>query len=407
MSIPTPGSTEQHSQARQQQMCPVCHATSFRAFLDIPSVPVHCNLLWSTREGALGAPQGRIDLGFCPQCGHVWNMAFDPALMEYTQQYENSLHFSPRFQQYAEELAQRLIEQHTIRNKDIVEIGSGKGEFLRMLCEMGNNRGFGFDPSYIPEPEDEASNGKITFIQDLYSERYADYKADFICCRHVLEHIQFPADMLLNVRKTIGSRQDIVVFFEMPNALFMLRDLSIWDFIYEHCSYFSAGSLAYAFRDCGFDVLDLREEFGGQYLSITTLPAANELDTQQQAWEGLEAMAEQVAAMGSYYHQKVAEWSQRLAEMQQAGKKVVIWGVGSKGVTFLNILQCQDKIQYAVDINPRKVGMYAAGSGQEIVAPDFLRAYQPDAIILMNPIYQDEIRQTITQLGVNAELLPV
>jgi hypothetical protein len=86
---------------------------------------------------------------------------------------------------------------------------------------------------------------------------------------------------------------------------------------------------------------------------------------------------------------------------------VVIWGVGSKGVTFLNILQCQDKIQYAVDINPRKVGMHVAGAGQEIVPPDFLREYQPDAIILMNPIYQDEIRQTIAQLGVNAELLPV
>ena len=38
------------------------------------------------------------------------------------------------------------------------------------------------------------------------TERYASYKMDFICCRQVLEHIQFPRDFLTSVRHSIGNR---------------------------------------------------------------------------------------------------------------------------------------------------------------------------------------------------------
>ncbi len=398
---------DKKGQSRKPPLCPVSHSTDVQVFLEIPSVPVHCNLLWTSRNEALHAPRGRIKLAFSPRSGHVWNVAFDPQLMEYTQQYENSLHFSPRFQSYAHGLAARLIEQHTLRNKAIVEIGSGKGEFLRMLCEQGNNRGVGFDPSYVPEADGAGSAEQVQFVQDMYSERYADYTADFICCRHVLEHIQFPADMLLTVRKAIGNRHNTVVFFEVPNALFTLRDLSIWDIIYEHCSYFSAGSLTYLFKECGFEPIQTGEEFGGQFLTITALPASSDLETPTGAWDDLDEMAADVAVFASHYRQKVDEWTQRLEQMAAAGKKMVVWGVGSKGVMFLNTLPSRDKIAYVVDINPRKRGMYVAGSGQQIVPPEFLSDYQPDTVIIMNPIYMQEIQQTIAGLGIKAELLAV
>jgi hypothetical protein len=58
-----------------------------------------------------------------------------------------------------------------------------------------------------------------------------------------------------------------------------------------------------------------------------------------------------------------------------------------------------------VDINPRKQGKFIAGSGQEIVAPDFLRTYRPDLVIVMNPIYQEEIGRELAQMGVSAQLV--
>ena len=147
--------------------CPVCDSGGVRLFMTIPQVPVHCNLLWSAREEALKAPRGDIELVFCRGCGHIFNATFDPLLMEYSQAYENSLHFSPRFQRYARSLAVRLIERHGLRGKDIIEIGSGQGDFLKLLCEIGGNRGLGFDPSYVHNPMESISSAQITFVPDL------------------------------------------------------------------------------------------------------------------------------------------------------------------------------------------------------------------------------------------------
>ena len=130
--------------------CTACGATTVNSVVAIRSVPIHCNLLWPTHEEALKAPSGDITLGFCTTCGHVFNTTFDPAVMEYTQAYENSLHFSPRFQQYADALARRLVERYEIRQKDVIDVGCGKGDFLAMLCEHGDNRGFGVPPAHRP-----------------------------------------------------------------------------------------------------------------------------------------------------------------------------------------------------------------------------------------------------------------
>lgn len=385
-------------------VCPVCGAVESVHLLHLNKIPVFCNVLCPTREEALTIPRGEMNLAFCPTCGHVWNTAFNPTLMEYTQSYENSLHFSPTFQAYAHSLADRLVEDHNIRNKDIVEIGSGQGDFLRALCAVGNNRGVGFDPSFTP-----AANGgqpvddRVRIVQDIYSAEYASYPADLICCRHVLEHIPVPADMLQNVRRAVGPRLDTVIFFEVPNALFTLHDLSIYDIIYEHCSYFSAGSLAYAFAVQGFQIREVREEFNGQFLSITAQVSSSKAPPLR--WKELDQMAVDVTSFAEHYLRKINEWNGRLNEFMQSGRKAVVWGAGSKGNMFLNTLRTQGCIDYVVDINPRKHGMYVAGAGQQIVPPAFLRDYQPDVVIIMNPAYHNEIRQAVENLGVRAEFL--
>jgi hypothetical protein len=232
-------------------------------------------VLWPTHHEAINAPKGNVDLYFCPSCGHIFNVDFDPSLMKYTQTYENSLHFSPRFQRYADSLATRLVEQYHLRDKDIIEIGCGQGDFLKSLCEIGDNRGVGFDPSYVPEPIKK--DLQLTFIQDYYSKAYQHYNIGCVCCRHVLEHIQNPIDFLTSIRQAIGNRPDTVVYFEVPNALFTLRDLGIWDIIYEHCSYFCSHSLTRLFTRSGFKVNHIAEQFDGQFLGIEAFPAENEL----------------------------------------------------------------------------------------------------------------------------------
>ena len=381
-------------------LCPVCRGTNSVQLVNMTQVPAHCNLLWPTHADATSAPRGDIQLAFCPECGHVFNDSFDPSLMEYTQDYENSLHFSPRFQQYATSLAAGLVERHDLHGKDIVGVGSGRGDFLQMLCEMGGNRGVGFDPSY----GGQGGEGPVTFVQDFYSEKYTHYKADFISCRHVLEHIEAPVEFIEIVRRAVNGRQDTVVFFEVPNVLFTLRDLGIWDIIYEHCSYYSPHSLSRLFRQNGFRILDVQPAFNGQFLTIEAALQNDEPDSWTADSDDKKRMEQDAATFAQDYREKVAGWRERLDAMTADGQCAVVWGAGSKGVTFMNILRTP-VIEYVVDINPRKKGMHVAGTGQEIVPPDFLKEYQPDAVIIMNANYKEEIAQMLRDLGVNAEIL--
>ena len=195
------------------------------------------------------------------------------------------------------------------------------------------------------------------------------------------------------------------MFFEVPNVLFILRDLSIWDIIYEHCSYFSVGSLAYIFAQCGFDVYHLDKTYQGQYLTVEALPGKDGAQSSIDRWNGIKHMASYVTHFADNYQNKLKEWQQKLNRIERAGWRAVAWGAGAKGVSFLNMLKTKDQIEYIVDINPYKQGKYIAGTGQQIVPPEFLRDYQPDVVIVMNPIYKTEIQRTIEEVGLATEFM--
>lgn len=232
--------------------CQVCESNAIDVIFEIYKVPVHVGLLWPKREEALIAPKGDIRLGYCRNCGYVSNLDFNPELMQYTQEYDNSLHFSPRFQGYARSQADRLVEKYNLFGKDIIEIGSGKGDFLEMLCDLGDNRGIGFDPSFLPDPNEKKRSTKITFIKDYYSEQYSNYKVDLLCSRHVLEHIPRPREFLTMLRQALRNRTNTIIFLEVPDFLSTLSELRMWDIIYEHCSYFTNRSLAYLVKNVIF-----------------------------------------------------------------------------------------------------------------------------------------------------------
>ena len=385
--------------------CPICASREVTLFIEILHVPTLCNALWATRENALQVKRGDLRLGFCTHCGHIYNYAFDPDQIAYTQAYENSLHFSPRFQQYADVLADRLINQYDVREKCIIEIGCGKGDFLRSLCAKGNNSGLGFDPGYEPQVTVPGSTNDVTIIQDYYSEQYAHYQADLICCRHVLEHVQDPRSFICSLRRTIKNQGSTTVYFEVPNVLFTLRDLAIWDLIYEHCSYFNTTSLTYLFATSGFTVSDVTETFEGQFLALEAFPSAAAISATSSPAASLRQLSRLVDAFEQSYRAKVDAWRCTLERIKENKQRAVIWGGGSKGITMSNILNVKDQIRYVVDINPRKHGMYIAGTGQCIVPPAFLGTYQPDVVIIMNAIYENEIRQMTKSMGVTPDFV--
>ena len=385
--------------------CPVCGASDLTPIMDIPGVPVYCNRLWSSRKEAVGADRGDILLSFCNECGHVFNLAFNPGLMAYTEDYENSLHFSLRFQKYATTLAENLVKKYSLYDKDVVEIGCGKGDFLSMICRLGRNRGVGFDPSFEEDRED-VGDQRFQVIKDLYSEKYAGFRADIVCCRHVLEHIQEPNLFLQSIYKTVMGQNDPVLFFEVPNVMFTLKDMGIWDLIYEHCGYFSRSSLAFTFEAAGFQTFDIYESFGSQFLCIEAGVKGKDNRTKSFDRNDVGRMKDYVKKFSDEYDKKIKTWQTWLKNMKKK-HRVVIWGAGSKGITFLNVLKIEDQIKYVVDINPHKQGKYAPGTGQEIVSPQYLEEYCPDMVILMNPLYLEEVGNIISDLGFSSSIITV
>jgi hypothetical protein len=165
--------------------------------------------------------------------------------------------------------------------------------------------------------------------------------------------------------------------------------------------------LARLFRSSGFDVRDLWTDYDGQYLMIEARPSGGEALGPLEQEESIADLEEDIRFFKTHTNQRLAAWRRRMLEYARAGKKIALWGAGSKGVSFLTTLGqgVENSVEYAVDINPHKEGTFMAGTGQAIIRPDFLKQYQPDVMILMNPVYREEVENSLAGLGLSPEIL--
>lgn len=385
--------------------CPSCQNGRLEEFYEVKDAPVNSCLLLTTREQARSFPRGQIRLGFCGRCGFISNMAHDDRMTEYSGRYEETQGFSPTFGAFHERLATRLIERYDLRDKEILEIGCGKGEFLALVCRLGGNRGVGFDPGFVEARLDSREAGGIRVVRDFYSEKYADGKADFVCCKMTLEHIHATGEFVGTVRRGIGNRPGTIVFFQVPESTRILRECAFEDIYYEHCSYFSPGSLERLFGRSGFEILDVGTEYGDQYLTIEARVGAEDRSNADLRWDDLAELRGYVATFGQRCRQKLAGWRTRLEELKAEGRRVALWGSGSKGVSFLTTLGVDEEVACVVDINPYRQGHYMSGSGHPIVGPGDLERIRPDVVIVMNGIYRREIAQDLAARGLSPEVL--
>ncbi len=385
--------------------CPACSGSDTELIATEHSIPVNSCLLLDTREAAKDFPTGDMVLTICRSCGFCFNAAYDTSKSEYSARYEETQGYSPKFVEFARSLASRWVEKHDLAGRTVLEIGCGSmGEFLQFMVDAGVGRAVGIDPALNVERIHHSSPDRFEWIPDFYSEAHTHLHADAVICRHTLEHISPVREFMEMVRHSIGDRTKTVVLFELPDVRRVLEEVAFWDVYYEHCSYFSLGSLARLFRSSGFEVIDLELDYDDQYLLIearpSDIPAAG---APLPAEDDLAGLLEGAAHYRSRYGQTLDRWTREFAEQSERGGRSVIWGAGSKGVAFLTNLAGND-IEYAVDINPTKHGFYMAGTGQEIVGPEFLAEYRPDLVVAMNPIYIDEIRADLDRMGLGSKL---
>ncbi|RTE07914.1 class I SAM-dependent methyltransferase [Paenibacillus whitsoniae] len=381
--------------------CPICNSLETKCFLRRLEVPVHQNLLMKSQKSAQSINRGDLSLYVCTSCGFVFNTDFDLAKMNYSSEYNNSQTYSPFFEQYVNGLVQRISEEVGDTDCTVIEIGCGKGDFLKRIVQTNPNvKGFGFDPSY--EGDSTYNDGRLTFIKEFYDANYAHINADIVICRHVIEHVETPVQLLSTVRQALISSANTKLFFETPCVDWILENQVYWDFFYEHCSYFTKSSLTTAFERAGFQAERITHIFNGQYLwmeaTLGDVKDTVSVDDSKRTYQLAERFTQNEFVITN-------KWKTTLQTMELQGS-IAVWGAGAKGVTIANLLDPECKlISCIVDINPAKQGKYLPGTGHPIVGVTELEYYNISDVVVMNLNYRDEIASLLQQHNIKVNLI--
>ena len=97
----------------------------------------------------------------------------------------------------------------------------------------------------------------------------------------------------------------------------------------------------------------------------------------------------------------------RAGSFCQAGQARDAMGSWGERGDVLDAFPSANFLEYIVDVNPHKWGLYVPGTGQKVVSPEFLKQYRPDVLLIVNPNYRDEISRQVAALGIAPELLSI
>lgn len=381
--------------------CPLCGGEATAVVLDRPSVPVFQNVLYATPQQARAAATGRLAIRACPACGFVHNAAFDPDSALYDANYENNQSHSAVFSRHIEACAAAVVAA-VPPGRAVLEVGCGQGYFLTRLAEAAaaGTPLIGFDPAWrggdAPAPGVE--------IQPRLFDRAAAESLGrpigAVVTRHVIEHIADPLAFLGAIRAALPGPEDggepVDLFIETPCVKWILDNGVVQDFFYEHCSYFTAETLEAALDLSGFETVSVDHVFGGQYLwahartsgAAVSAPAADGA-----------AMAESAAAFRARHETALAAWRKTLAEARAAGP-VALWGGGAKGVTFAAVFDPEAAlIDCIVDINPGKQDRFTPLTAHPVLSPQAAAGRGIATLVVMNPLYREEIAALCASLG--------
>ncbi len=372
--------------------CPCCEAEVTEPLLSTRPVPVQTAVLVKSLADSLAVPRRPIVLQHCPNCGFLWNTAFEAGLVRYDSDYEGTQAHSPVFRSYLSGLARQWLGALPQTPMRVVEAGCGQGEFLAELSHLSAAELQGFDPAYRGE-------GQARVTIEACELPDGDASADMVVNRMTLEHV-FPPLPLLAAQASWLSRMGIL-FTQVPNAAHMLAAKLPGDLVYEHCNYFTARSLWHLLVRAGLAPQGLSIGYGDQHLTMSSAREGQAMAIPGRIPAGIvEAFASEMTQFGP-------RWGSLLAAERRAGRTPWIWGSGSRAVAFAAALPDPSVVAGAIDINPVRAGTYVPGSTWCTQPPETLKAGRSLTVVAMNPIYRTEIADRLAKLNCDAKLLAV
>jgi SAM-dependent methyltransferase len=311
--------------------------------------------------------------------------------------------YSDSWVEHARVYTEMAIERFGLMPDDlVVEVASNDGYLLQHFVERGHTV-LGIEPAQ--NVADAAiERGVPTLVEFFGVESATRLRAErggaaLIIGNNVLAQVPGINDFVGGLAALLAPNG--VVTIEFPH-LRRLIDENQFDTIYhEHFFYFSLLSSQRIFAAHGLELFDVEElpTHGGSL----RIYAHHADDTTHALTDRLRALlASEVAdgyeTLAPYepFRRRVEATKRDLLEFlidaRRAGKRVAGYGAPGKGNTLLNYCGIRtDFVDFTVDRNPYKQGMYLPGTHIPIRPPEEIDRAQPDVILILPWNLRNEI----------------
>jgi len=372
-----------------------------RTVVDLGMSPL-CESFLTSDELDRMEPFYPLDVRVCDSCLLVQLVEYVSPEEIFTE-YAYFSSYSDSFVEHARDYVTMIVERLGLdRSSFVVEIASNDGYLLQHFLEL-DVPVLGIEPAenVAAVALDRNIPTRVAFFGRTTAQELADEgrRADLLIGNNVLSQAPHLNDFVAGMKILLAP--DGVATVEFPH-LMRLLEANLFDTIYhEHFTYFSLLTAERVFASHGLTVFDLDEvpTHGGSlrlYLRHDedgSRPVSAEVD----AFRAREEQAG-LASLEPYagFRERIEETKRALLDFlvraKREGKSVVGYGAPGKANTLLNYCGIRtDFLDYTVDRNPYKHGLFTPGTHIPIYPPERIAETKPDYIWILPWNLKDEI----------------
>ena len=389
-------------------LCRFCEASLGLTVVDLGMSPL-CEAFLTPDQARQMEPFFPLRVFACERCYLVQLEAFvapDHIFSEYAYFSSYSTAWVEHARQYVEMIVDRLqLGSHDL----VVELASNDGYLLQHVVSAGIPC-LGIDPAanVARAAEERGVPTLVAFFGRELARQLVDEgkRASLIVGNNVLAQVPDLNDFVAGVQ--IFLAEDGTATFEFPHLLRLIEGLQYDTIYHEHFSYFSFSTVVEIMQVHGLQVYDVEELWThGGSLRIyvqhadgarTATDAVAQLLAREDE-EGLRSPGRYARFAEDVKESKRALLS-LLIELQRQGRRVVGYGAPGKGNTLLNYCGIRtDMLEYTVDRNPYKHGLFTPGTHIPIFPPEKLAETRPDYVLVLAWNLIDEIAGQLAYIG--------